>query len=256
MQRTKLLNPLLHDHQRLAMLLAAVAIFASTPRPAFALFGIGDVISDPWAQAKNVEKVASLLLQLQQMEQQLDQLRAQLADLDGLLDDPGGDAFERAGEVMDGLTALRATLDRWQDALPAEVDPQTMTVNDLPAHNAKVREYLQDRLVQTESSLAVVEENRQAVTIEVAAIVQAGNAAEGSKSAQQAANQLQAILTSEQAKLQALKTMRSRLAADADAAAQAEEAAAEAVRQREMAAMRSSADQLRDEGRGGMTGTK
>ena len=190
------------------------------------------------------------------MEQQLDQLRAQLADLDGLLDDPGGDAFERAGQVMDGLTALRATLDRWQDALPAEVDPQTITVNDLPAHNARVREYLLDRLVQTESSLAVVEENRQTVTLEVAAIVQAGNAAEGSKSAQQAANQLQAILTSEQAKLQALKTMRSRLAADADAAAQAEEAAAEAVRQREMAAMRSSVETLRDEGRSGMTGTK
>ena len=95
---------------------------------------------------------------------------------------------------------------------------------------------------------------RQAVTAEVASVVDAGNAAEGPKAAQQATNQLQAILSAEQAKLQALKTMRARLAADADAAVQAEEAAAEAVRQREMAAMRDSIQRLTDEGQGGMTG--
>ena len=237
-----------------AVALAAAGVLATSPRPAFALFGIGDIVSDPLAQAKNVEKVAQMLLQLEQMARQLEQLQAQLADLGSLLDDPGGDAFARAGEVMDGLTALQQTLDRWQDALPADVDPQTITVNDLPARNAEVRAYLQDRLAQVEASLSALEQDREGVTVEVAAVVQAGNAAEGPKAAQQAANQLQAILAAEQAKLQALRTMRARLSADADAAVQAEEAAAEAVRQREMAAMRDSVTRLRDEGQGGMTG--
>jgi uncharacterized protein YlxW (UPF0749 family) len=188
------------------------------------------------------------------MATQLEQLQRQLADLGSLLDDPGGDAFERAGQVMDGLTALQQTLDQWQDTLPAEVDPQSITVNDLPQRNAEVRAYLQDRLQKADASLAALEEGREAVTAEVASVVEAGNAAEGPKAAQQAANQLQAILSAEQAKLQALKTMRARLAADADAAVQAEEAAAEAVRQREMAAMRDSIQRLTDEGQGGMTG--
>ena len=244
----------LHKHRRAALALATAGVLAAAPRPAFALFGIGDIVSDPLAQAKNVEKVAQMLLQLEQMARQLEQLQAQLADLGSLLDDPGGDAFARAGEVMDGLTALQQTLDRWQDALPADVDPQTITVNDLPARNAEVRAYLQDRLAQVEASLSALEQDREGVTVEVAAVVQAGNAAEGPKAAQQAANQLQAILAAEQAKLQALRTMRARLAADADAAVQAEEAAAEAVRQREMAAMRDSVTRLRDEGQGGMTG--
>jgi conjugal transfer/entry exclusion protein len=238
----------------LVIALAAAGVLATTPRPTFALFGVGDVVSDPWAQAKNVEKVAQMLLQLEQMARQLEQLQAQLADLGSLLDDPGGEAFERAGEVMDGLTAMQQTLDQWQDALPAELDPESITVNDLPEHNARVRAYLQDRLVQVEASLSTLEQDREGVTVEVAAVIQAGNAAEGPKGAQQAANQLQAILAAEQAKLQALRAMRSRLAADGDAAAQAEEAAAEAIRQREMAAMRRSVQTLRDEGQDGMTG--
>jgi conjugal transfer/entry exclusion protein len=248
------MSTLLHKHRHAAVVLAAAGVLAASPRPAFALFGIGDVVSDPWAQAKNVEKVAQLLLQLEQMATQLEQLQRQLADLGSLLDDPGGDAFERAGQVMDGLTALQQTLDQWQDTLPAEVDPRSITMNDLPQRNAEVRAYLQDRLQKADASLAALEEGREAVTAEVASVVEAGNAAEGPKAAQQAANQLQAILSAEQAKLQALKTMRARLAADADAAVQAEEAAAEAVRQREMAAMRDSIQRLTDEGQGGMTG--
>ena len=249
------MNPSPPNRRCIALVaLAAAGVLAAHPRPASALFGVGDVVSDPWAQAKNVEKVAQMLLQLEQMARQLQQLQAQVEDLGSLLDDPGGDAFERAGHAMDALTAMQQTLDRWRDALPAEVDPQSITMNDLPERNARTRAYLQDRLAQAEASLAALEQDREGVTVEVAAVVGASNGAEGPKAAQQAANQLQAILAAEQAKLQALRAMRGRLRADADAAVQAEEAAAEAVRQREMAAMRQSAQALRDEGQGGMNG--
>ena len=236
--------PIRRRNRTLAVAAAAVGLLAACPRPASALFGIGDVISDPWAQAKNAEKVAQMLLQLQQMAQQLQQLQAQVEDLGSLLDDPGGDAFGRAGQALDALTQVQQTLDRWQAELPADLDPQAVTIDSLPERNAQVRAYLRDRVEQAEASLAAVEEGRQGVTLEVASIVQASNAAAGPKAAQQAANQLQAVLAAERSKLQALRAMRGRLAADADAARQAQEAASEAVRQRELSNMRQAAEAL------------
>ena len=233
-------------------MLACYAV--ATPRPAYALFGVGDIISDPLAQAKNVEKVAQMILQLEQMATQLRQLQAQIESLGSLLNNPGDGAFERAGQAMNALTRMQQTLDHWQTDLPTDLDPQTVTIDQLAPRMAKVRAYLQDRLTEVEASLAAVEANREQVTTQVAATVRASNAAQGPKAAQQAANQLQAILSAEQSKLQALRAMRTRLRVDADAAGQAEEAAAESVRQREMEGMRKSIETIRQEGQGGTTG--
>ena len=240
--------------RRVLLAAAAAIVLAAAPRPASALFGVGDVVSDPLAQAKNVEKVAQLALQLEQLAEQLRQLEAQLADLDGLLADPGGDAFGRAGGAAEALTAVGRTLDEWHDELPPELDPASVTIDQLPERAAATRAYLRRRAADAEAALAAVEADRPGVAAEVASVVGAGNAAEGPKGAQQAANQLQAILAAEQSKLQALRLMRARLAADADAAQQGDEAAAEAVRQREMVSMRRSVERLEAEGRGGPAG--
>ena len=194
------------------------------------MFGVGDIVSDPLAQAKNVEKVAQMLLQLEQMARQLQQLRAQVESLGSLLNDPGGAAFGRAAQAMNSLTRLQQTLDRWQRELPADPESGTITIDALPEHTARSRAYLRERLAGAEAALSAVEQDRDRVTAEVSVNVEAGNAAPGPKAAQQAGNQLQALIASEQAKLQALRAMRGRLAADADAAGQADEAAAAAVR--------------------------
>ena len=76
---------------------------------------------------------------------------------------------------------------------------------------------------------------------EVAAVVTASNDAPGGKAAQQATNQLHAVVAAEQAKLEALRAMRARLAADARGAEQAEEAAADALRRGEQQGMRKAA---------------
>ena len=56
----------------------------------------------------------------------------------------------------------------------------------------------------------------------------ASNAAPGPKAAQQATNDLHAIVAAEQARLETLRAMRQRLAADAEAAGQASRAAVDA----------------------------
>ena len=240
---------------RLAALAAAsVAALAACPPPALALFGVGDVVSDPSAKAKNVQKVAAMLAELQEMARQLDLLQRQVADLGPAVDDPGGDGFDRAGQAMAALTAQQQTLARWSAQMPADADPQSVTIDALPARTAQARAYLKDRVAGAEASLATVEQDRERVTVEVAATVRASNAAEGPKAAQQATNDLQAIAAAEQAKLEALRAVRNRLRVDRDATAQAEEAAAEAVRQREMAAMRQSYQTLRADTPGVATG--
>lgn len=217
---------------------AGVGAILSTASPASALFGIGDVVWDPAAEIKNVAKIAAMIDELQQMRRQYEQLRQQIEDLSGLLEDPGGDAFGRSGDALDALTRLDATLDDWRERLPIDVEPGDIARGEMPAHQARIRAYLRERIDTADTTLATVEAEREQLAMEVASLVAASNDAPGPKAAQQAANQLQAVLTAEQAKLQALRAMRHRLQADVDAARQAGHAAVEADLRRDRAETR------------------
>lgn len=230
----------MRHHRKIAA--AAVGVLLTSASPASALFGIGDVVWDPAAEIKNVAKIAAMLDELQQMRRQYEQLRQQIEDLSGLLDDPGGDAFDRAGDALDALTQLDSTLDDWRERLPIDVEPDDIARGDMPAHQSQVRAYLRERIARADTALATVEAERDRVSAEVSSLVSASNDAPGPKAAQQAANQLQAVMTAERAKLQALRAMRHRLQADIDAARQATQAAIDADLRRDRDETRSLID--------------
>ena len=140
---------------RVAFVAAAlVGASVAAPRPALALFGVGDVVFDPQAQAKNVAKVLAMTRELEQMNRQLQQLQRQIEDLGETLSDPGGDAFDKAKTATDGLTRLGETLARWTNELPATVEPGEIGIDELPERNAEINRYLRDRLARAELSLA------------------------------------------------------------------------------------------------------
>ena len=209
--------------------LAAAAVAACSlmlaPRPASALFGVGDVVLDPEALAKNALKVVAMLEELAEMQRQLEALKKQIEDLGSLLDDPGGDAAGRAAQALDELTRLDATLDDWAGRL--RLDPEVAR-GGLPQHQAQVRGYLQERVETLDGALRNLEDQRRETAGQTALIVDASNDAAGPKAAQQATNQLHAVVAAEQARLETLRAMRHRLAADVEAARQAGRAAVEA----------------------------
>ena len=211
-------------HRFTAATIAATTLMLA-PRPAHALFGIGDIVLDPEAIVKNTLKVTAMLEELAEMQRQLDALRRQIEDLSGLLSDPGGDAAERAGRALDELTRLDATLSDWADRL--RLDPEVAR-GELPQHQARIRGYMQERVETFDAALQELEDQRRETAGQTAVIVDASNGAEGPKAAQQATNQLHAVLSAEQARLETLRAMRHRLAADVEAARQASRAAAEA----------------------------
>lgn len=215
----------------LAALIAAGSMMLS-PRPAAALFGVGDIVLDPQALVKNTLKVSAMLEELAEMQRQLEGLKRQIEDLAGLLDDPGGDAAERAGRALDDLTRLDATLDDWAERLTLNPD---VARGGLPEHQAQIRAHLQQRVQTFDTALTNLDAERRETTMQVGIIVSASNEAPGEKAAQQATNQLQAVLAAEHARLQTLRAMRHRLAADIEAARQASRAAAEADLDRDRA---------------------
>ena len=211
-------------HRFTAATIAATTLMLA-PRPAHALFGIGDIVLDPEALVKNTLKVTAMLEELAEMQRQLDALRRQIEDLSGLLSDPGGDAADRAGRALDELTRLDATLSDWADRL--RLDPEVAR-GELPQHQAKIRGYLQERVETFDAALQELEDQRRETAGQTAVIVDASNGAAGPKAAQQATNQLHAVVAAEQARLETLRAMRHRLVADVEAARQASRAAAEA----------------------------
>lgn len=218
-------------HPRTNHLVAAAVATATLmllPRPAAALFGVGDIVLDPEALAKNTAKVASMLQELAEMQRQLESLKKQIQDLGTLLDDPGGDAVERAGQALDELTRLDATLSDWTSRLPIELEPGDVARGELPARQAEIRGYLRERVASLDTALGQLEDQRRETMGQVAAVVAASNEAPGEKAAQQATNQLHAIVAAEHARLETLRAMRHRLEADVQAARQASRAAVEA----------------------------
>ena len=211
--------------------LAAAALAAAllaVPRPALALFGAGDVVWDPAADVKNAAKVTAMLQELAEMKRQLDQLRREIQSLGSPVADPGGDAFGRAGAALEGATNLRHTLDDWKARLPIDVKPDDVPRGGLPEHQAELRRYLTERTAAVDSALKQIEQQRRQTTEQVAAVVSASNGAAGPTAAQQATNDLHAIVAAEQARLEALRALRHRLDTDAEAARQAGRAAVDA----------------------------
>ena len=210
------------------VIVSAAAVLLVAPRPASALFGVGDVVWDPAAEIKNAAKVAAMLQELAQMKAQLERLKQQIENLGNLMSDPGTDAFGRAGAAMNELTRLQQTLDAWTTRLRINVQPGDVPRGGLPQRQAKIRGYLRERTATLDSALTQVEQQRRQTAGQVATVVAASNAAPGPKAAQQATNDLHAIVAAEQARLETLRAMRQRLAADAEAAGQASRAAVDA----------------------------
>ena len=216
--------------RRTSLILFTAAALA-VPRPAAALFGGGGgVVFDPKAAARNVAKVAQLVEQARAMEARLEQLDRVLADANGLLERPGDEVLDQAAATLQSAAAEDNSLAAWRDVLPLSIPAGSITVDDLPRRASSVREHLRERVATTEAALASLEDKRRQVTRELAKVVAASGDAEGPKAAQQATNQLQALLIAERARLTTLSALRDRLAADARLADEAHDAASAALR--------------------------
>lgn len=188
----------------LAAATVAAGVALSVPRPAFALFGVGDVVFDPKNFAQHV-------LILQKHADQLLQLRAQVEQMDRMLEDWD---ISRVDETLAQMRKIHGTLDDIGTSF-GDLDsrfPSDWTSTDThdadASLNPRLAEWRTDQRLRAEQTI----ELHQAITDSigetqdrVAEYVAASNAAPGQLAAQQATNELLAVQVQQLQELQALE---------------------------------------------------
>jgi P-type conjugative transfer protein TrbJ len=188
----------------LAAATVAAAIAVSMPRPAFALFGVGDVVFDP-------KNFAQHILILQKHADQLLQLKAQVEQMDRMLE---GWDMSRVDETLAQMRKIHGTLDDIGTSL-GDLDsrfPDDWTTAD--PHNAdaslnpRLAEWRADQRLRAEQTVELhqaVADSIAETQDRVADYVRASNSAPGQLAAQQATNELLAVQVQQLQELQALE---------------------------------------------------
>lgn len=212
---------------RKAAILIAAALLAMVPAARTDAFwgGFDPIILDPQALAQHVQQVQQMIRQVAAAKEQIQNQLKSLADLAA--------QAKQAANIKGELTAVRSQFDTTLYGVRDTADqlagrfPQKMT-------DATPEQFQSYEQTWTQEYRAALEENRRMhnavygqmadVRQQVAAIVQASNAAPGEKAAVQAHNELLADLSGELAKLQALRVSRLRTKVETLARRQSEAA--------------------------------
>ncbi len=189
------------------------------------------IIFDPWAFTEHVGQVAQLGEQISAAVQQVQNQIQELAHL-------GGDVAPNEQTIISGLQ------NQLDGSLYSTPSPENQLDIRYPADMSSVTwaQYQSDETIWTGDQRQALVENRQlenqvyrdmaTTRQQVQEIVEASNSAPGETAAIQAHDDLLAVVSGELAKLQALKTARSRLKSERLAEQQSELSYAEAERQR------------------------
>jgi P-type conjugative transfer protein TrbJ len=188
----------------LAAATVAAAIAVSMPQPAFALFGVGDVVFDP-------KNFAQHILILQKHADQLLQLKAQVKQMDRMLEDWD---MSRVDETLAQMRKIHGTLDDIGTSL-GDLDSRfpndwtTADPHDADASlNPRLAEWRADQRLRAEQTVELhqaVADSIEETQDRVADYVRASNSAPGQLAAQQATNELLAVQVQQLQELQALE---------------------------------------------------
>jgi P-type conjugative transfer protein TrbJ len=214
--------------------IAVAATFAFGPTRRAVACWFDPIIFDPSAMVEHVEQVAQLAQQVQSAAQQIANQVQELAHLDVRV--TPNDAGIVAGIQAQFDTSLYHTANpsnQLDSRFPTDMTGATWTQyqSDETTWTADERQSLtENRQVENQ-----VYQDMQTAQQQVQAIVDASNSAPGETAAVQAHNDLLSVASAELAKLQALKTARSRLRTEQLARPQSEAAFATAEQGRVLA---------------------
>ena len=207
----------------LPLTLAAAAMLA-VPRPAAALFGVGDVVFDPANFAQHVQILREHVEQAERLRQQVEQTERMLRDLDlSRLDE----TLTQMGRVHDTLERIADSLGPldtrfphdWNTGDGAGVDGDPWSPGEtLTPRQAEWRAEHRTRATQLVGLHAQVGRSIASTQQRVGELVEASGSAEGQLAAQQATNELLAVQVQQLQELQALEVAALRAELEAVAA--------------------------------------
>ncbi|WP_145076081.1 hypothetical protein [Poriferisphaera corsica] len=184
------------------------------------------IIHDPTNGIQLIESVRDSIQKAVQMIKQIDQMAKTLKGLANLKMPGIGDGF---GDVNSALKQV-ADQEEGLDNYPVKFDGQ-ITVEQMIDLDQQAAKAVRDFADKVKSAAEKIEQDRKAVSDRISSIIGGSNAAEGETSAFQAHNHLLSVMSVEQGKLSALRSLRARLREESQARDQSRESLKEKYRE-------------------------